>query len=83
MTDLRETLRRELTGRLGVHAPLDYDTPLFSGGLLDSLSVLELVTLVEKETGKPIPPEEITLENFDTMNKISQFIESLDGRAQS
>jgi acyl carrier protein len=83
MTSLRQTLHRELTGRLGIHSPLDDDTPLFSGGLLDSLSVLELVTLVEREIGQPIPPEEITLENFDTMNKISRFIETLGSKASS
>jgi acyl carrier protein len=70
-------LRTELTGRLGVQGAVDDDTLLFSGGLLDSLSVLELVTLVERHVGKPIPPEEITLENFDTLTRIEKFVATL------
>lgn len=77
MSDLADMLRSELTGRLGVKSALEGDTPLFSGGLLDSLSVLELVTLVERHLGKPVPPEEITLENFDTLNRIETFVGTL------
>lgn len=77
MSDLREMLRSELTSRLGVRGTVNDDTLLFTGGLLDSLSVLELVTLVERHLGKPIPPEEITLENFDTLERIESFVATL------
>jgi len=77
MNDLRGTLRRALASRFGIKRALDDDTELFSSGLIDSLSVIDLVCLVETETGQSIPPAEITLENFDSVNRIAQFVEAL------
>jgi acyl carrier protein len=79
MSDLREQLQRELVSRLKIRRPIDADTALFSGGLLDSLSVLEVVTLIEELVGKPVPPEDITLENFDTVTLIAAFAARLRG----
>lgn len=73
MSDLREQLQRELVSRLKIRRAIDGETPLFSGGLLDSLSVLDVVTLIEEVIGKPVPPEDITLENFDTVSRIAGF----------
>ena len=40
-----------------------------------------LVTFVEGELGRPIPPAAITLDNFDTINRIARFAEKLGGPA--
>lgn len=77
MSDLSETLKRELVTRLKIRRAIDADTPLFSDGLLDSLSVLDLVTLVEELAGKPVAPEDITLENFDSVSRILGLIARL------
>ena len=50
------------------------DTPLFSSGLLDSFSMVELVTVVEKMTSSRIRPTDLTLENFDSISRILIFI---------
>lgn len=77
MDDFRESLRKALVVRLKVRGALDDDTALFSGGLLDSMSVLELVSLVEELIGKPIPPEDITLDNFDTLACMTRYASRL------
>jgi len=54
------------------------DTLLFSSGILDSLNVLDLVSFVEKSIGQPIPPTDILLENFDSVNNILNYAAGLE-----
>jgi acyl carrier protein len=78
MEEFKQALRRALIGRFGVKKEvLNEETKLFSDGLLDSLTVMELVSFVEGEIGCFIPPTEITLENFDTIDRIVRFISAL------
>ena len=78
MNGLREALRAELATRYRVdQANLADDTELFSSGLVDSLGVMEVVGLVERETGRSVPATAITLENFDSIARILAFARSL------
>ena len=77
MEDLKKALRRALVTSFGIRSTLDDDTGLFSGGLIDSLTVMELVSFVEGEIGRAIPPAGITLENFDSINRIARFAATL------
>ena len=77
MDDLKAALRRALVSRFGVKGALNDDTKLFSGGLIDSLSVIELVSFVESEIGCAIPPAAITLENFDSIDRIARYATTL------
>jgi D-alanine--poly(phosphoribitol) ligase subunit 2 len=78
MNDLRQSLRTALVTRFGIdRTHLDDDTALFSSGLIDSLSVMDLVCFVESEIGCTIPPAAITLENFDSVNHIVRFAGTL------
>ena len=52
-------------------------TPLFSSGLLDSFSMVEIVTFVEKAAGIKIRAVDLTLDNFDSIDHILRFIESI------
>lgn len=55
--------------RLDPHE-LSPSTPLFSSGLLDSFHLLELISHVEQESGIRISPDEISLENLDSIERI-------------
>jgi len=84
MSDLRSSLRGALVGHFGIdESTLADDTGLFSDGLLDSLSVMELVEFVESKSGLQIPPEDIVLENFDTVEGIVGYIERLKANRAS
>jgi acyl carrier protein len=78
MEELNKALRRALVSRFGV---LEDDTALFSSGLMDSLSVIELVSFIEKQIGCAIPPTEITLQNFDSISRIVRFISRFGANA--
>jgi acyl carrier protein len=80
MNDFRRALRDALVAQFGADpANLDDHTKLFSGGLIDSLSVIDLITLVERELGQRVPPAAITLENFDSIAQIVAFARTLSG----
>lgn len=49
------------------------DTLLFSGGYIDSITVTGLIALVEKLTGTLVPQSEVTLENFDSVARLTAY----------
>ena len=62
-----------LSRRIHVEAP-SFDTDLMESGLLDSLTLVELMTGLEEEFGVQISFDEIELDNFRSVNKISEFV---------
>ena len=60
----------ELIGR-----PLKQGERLVSSGLIDSLAVLKLISLLEKKLGVMIPPETLQPEDFDDVDVIMETIE--------
>ncbi|OGC94625.1 MAG: hypothetical protein A2W25_09375 [candidate division Zixibacteria bacterium RBG_16_53_22] len=77
MSDLKNALHRDLVSRIGAEKMLDDDTELFSSGLIDSLGVMDLISFIEGKVGCGIMPADITLENFDSIARIVQFVERL------
>ncbi|MBU1312603.1 MAG: acyl carrier protein [Alphaproteobacteria bacterium] len=52
------------------------NTPLFSSGLLDSVSMVGLLGFIEQASGMVIRTEDVTLENFDTPARILAFAQA-------
>lgn len=52
------------------------DTPLFSSGTVDSFAIVELLLFLEKHTGSRLGPEDINLDNLDTVQQILDFTAS-------
>mgnify|MGYP005847351361 CR=1 FL=1 len=50
------------------------DTPLYTSGLITSMGHLKLVNFLERTFDVSIPMNELSMENFDTVNRITQFI---------
>jgi acyl carrier protein len=61
---------------LGEDAPPDLaeDTPLLSSGLLDSLSVEQLLLYLEDELGVAFAESDYSAENFETVNAIEALV---------
>ncbi|MCK7499776.1 MAG: acyl carrier protein [Comamonadaceae bacterium] len=55
--------------------PLTYDTPLISGGIVDSFSMVSLKRFLENKYDIAIPDDEATPEAFDSVNKIVTLVE--------
>jgi len=76
----RPKLLDYLTNNLGVEiADIDDETPLFSSGLLDSFTMVDVIMFIEQEGGIKLNPTEVNLDNLDSVSKILRFVESRDG----
>ena len=56
-------------------ANLQADDNLLTSGLIDSLGIIRLVNFIEDSFGVQVRPEDITIENFRTINVISSYLE--------
>lgn len=54
---------------------ITYDTPLISGGFVDSFSMVSLKVFLEKKFNISIPDEQATPEAFDSVNKIVTLVQ--------
>jgi acyl carrier protein len=54
---------------------LTNDMALISGGILDSISILQLVDVLEKEFKIEFEAHEIDRDDFDSINKIAVIVE--------
>ncbi len=53
---------------------ITYDTPLISGGFVDSFSMVSLLVFLENKFKIKIPPSKATPEAFNSINKIMGLI---------
>jgi len=53
---------------------LTYDTPLISGGIVDSFSMVSLKRFLESKYKISIPDEKATPEAFDSVDKIKDLV---------
>ena len=73
---LRDTIFAFLHDRLGVDADeISDQTLLFSSGLLDSFSLVEIVALLERETGTRMDPADVDLEHLDSVERMLDWAE--------
>ena len=49
--------------------------PLFSSGIVESFAPITLMTFLESQCGFRIGPMEVTLHNFDSVERVLQFAE--------
>jgi acyl carrier protein len=73
----RENLRRYLHEKQGLE-PEDFedDTLLFSSGLIGSFSMVDLIMFIEDTAGVRVHPVDVTLDNFDSIDRILAFVET-------
>jgi len=77
-TDLNEMKQTILNYVIDEYAEEDdevtFDTPLISGGLVDSFSMVSLKRFLEVQYKISIPDEQATPEAFDTVNSIATLV---------
>ena len=70
------SLRRYVCDQLRIElSDLAPDTALFSSGLLDSFAMADLVSHIESNANIMIPPEDFTLNNLDSIDKIVAYLD--------
>ena len=71
--NILEFINREILN--GLHT-IDENQELLISGTLDSLSVMRVVSYLEREAGITIPPLDIALENFRSVNAMCDYLDS-------
>ena len=56
-------------------ASIGPSTELLSSGLLDSVALVRMAALVEREARIVIPDRDVTEENFETLGAIRSYVE--------
>ncbi len=64
--------RELLSNRGGVAVAPDDD--LLGSGLVDSLGIISLVFFIEQEFCVEVPPEDVTIENFQSVARIEAYL---------
>jgi acyl carrier protein len=77
MDKTKQEIRQFLSKLLpdGKMATIGDDTPLRTGGILDSTALLQLVGMVEEKFGIEVSAYDAGIENFDRINDIAAFVE--------
>jgi acyl carrier protein len=70
LNDVQDLLANEF----GMEEDFSCEVAIFSTGILDSMDVLKLIVLLEKKFNISVPIFESSLEMFDTMDLIVDFI---------
>ncbi len=64
-------------------AGLEDDSPLLESGIIDSLGVLEVVDFLETEFAVQIEDDDLTPENFQTVDMIDAFLSTKMAQGQA
>jgi acyl carrier protein len=59
----------------GRNVNLQEDQDLLGAGILDSLSILQLVAFVEERFGIQVPDEDVVYDNFKTINALAEYLQ--------
>ena len=75
--DLKRELIRFIVDEL-MDGEDDYDVAtvenLLLMGVIDSLGILRLVSHIEQMQGRPVPAEDVTLENFRSIESMADYV---------
>jgi acyl carrier protein len=77
-TDIEQFILDELTQGRGI-TEISPDENLLSKGIVDSHGVMELVGFLEQRYGISVGDEDLTPENFESVQRIEAFVERKKG----
>ena len=79
LSTLKETIRAYVMEQFleAEEEPVKDDTPLISGGCVDSFSMVSLKRFLEHRYNLAIPNEMATAEAFDSVDKIAALVHGL------
>lgn len=75
MEDMKEIVREYVIKEyVEDDTEINYDSPLISGGIVDSFSMVSLKRFLENKYNISIPDDKATPEAFDSVNKIVDLV---------
>lgn len=78
MSDIKQALREQIVEEFldGEAGDLNDETPLVEDEIIDSLGIFLLLGFIKERFGVEVDPEEVTLDNFATINAVAELVES-------
>ncbi len=76
MEDLRPFLQETIAGM--AFKKVGFGDSLIESGLLDSITLVEVIVAIEEKIGKPVPQHLLQNENFETIDTIVDTISKID-----
>ncbi|MGH9167174.1 MAG: acyl carrier protein [Acidimicrobiia bacterium] len=86
MADTKQVIRDRIVEEYLQGRPteaLQDDTDLIQEEIIDSLGIFLLLEFIQERFGVAIDPEDVTLENFQTLEAITELVTSKQGMAAS
>ncbi len=75
---MNDTLIRYIEEELlGGEQSIAAEDDLLSSGLVDSLAIMRLISFIEQEYSIKVPPQDMTIEHFISVDAISNYIKSV------
>jgi acyl carrier protein len=75
MSEIIIVIREFMNEDLGIDsAGLAVDEPLFSVGIVDSFSLVSLLTFIEETHNFRIGATDVNLDNFDSLERMEKYI---------
>jgi acyl carrier protein len=72
---MKEIIKKYIVEKiLDSSEPIDYQSSLYNSELITSMGHLKLIQFLERKFNISLPMSEISIENFDTIESIEQFI---------
>lgn len=65
-------IKEEVSNEVVDH--IDVDEDLLGNGIVDSIGMIKLISFLEQEFQVSIPPEDMIVENFMTLQHITDYI---------
>jgi methoxymalonate biosynthesis acyl carrier protein len=77
--EVNKRVRRIFVDALKIEVPSE-DTDLIEGGFIDSLALVELLFALEREFAVSVPLDELDIDNFRNVRRISELVAAANGR---
>jgi acyl carrier protein len=65
---------RHIVERYGKRVPLNDDSPLISGGIIDSMAIVDILLDLQTAFAISIPASEVQPDDFDSIRKIGETL---------
>lgn len=81
MADIKTSIKDFILEEFAPDGDIDVEdgTDLLDDGVVDSLGIITLISFIENEFNVSIENHEVTLDNFETLQRIAKLVESKTG----
>lgn len=78
MSDIKQALKEQIVDEFldGQAGDLSNETPLVENEIIDSLGIFLLLGFIKERFGVEVDPEDVTLDNFATIDAVAELVES-------